>query len=353
MPGNPWICCLHEKLFQAYTIDEFPSSPSLYASYVALRNFLVFWMSFQYHFSVPREGNMHVLVSGASGLIGSALVRRLESRGSSVLRLVRRQQGKPGELPFPEEGKAPQISGLTAAIHLAGAGIASHRWTAAYKQEILESRVRPTRRLAEWLASQQDLPQLLICASAIGIYGDRGDEVLTEDAAAGDGFLAETCQAWEAAAQPARDAGIRTVHLRFGIVLAAQGGALAKMLPAFRLGLGGRLGSGKQWMSWVALEDVLRTITFVMENSAISGPVNTTAPHPVTNAAFTHALASVLHRPALLPVPAFALRMALGEMADEGLLASTRAVPQKLEQAGFLFACPHLHDALSATLKRE
>jgi uncharacterized protein (TIGR01777 family) len=296
---------------------------------------------------------MRVLISGASGLIGSSLAKELTNKGAAVFRLVRGQPEGAREAVLPPQGNPAQFEDFTAVIHLAGASIAAHRWTAAYKREIAESRIQPTAKLAQILAGLKRPPRVFLCASAIGIYGDRGEEVLTEDSPPGTGFLAETCRAWEAAAEPAREAGIRTVHVRFGVVLARKGGALGKMLPVFQHGSGGRLGSGKQWMSWISLQDAISAIAFLIEQETISGPVNVVAPAPVTNAEFTQSLARMLHRPAIFPVPAFALRVALGPMADEGLLASTRVVPQKLQQAGFSFAHPQLDTALSATLKRE
>jgi uncharacterized protein (TIGR01777 family) len=296
---------------------------------------------------------MKVLISGASGLIGSSLARSLTAGGATVHKLVRRQPASDLEVALPPLGQGQRFEEFTAVVHLSGANVGAHRWTPAYQREIAESRIQPTRELAHLLASLKHPPQAFLCASAIGIYGNRGDELLTEDAAPGTGFLAETCTAWEAAAQPARGTGIRTAHLRFGVVLASDGGALAKMLPIFRLGLGGKLGSGRQWMSWVTLEDVVRAVLFVLENEALSGPINVVTPEPVTNAEFTRSLARTLHRPALLPAPAFALRLALGRMADEALLASARVLPQKLQQTGFRFEHPQLEDALSATLKKE
>jgi uncharacterized protein (TIGR01777 family) len=210
--------------------------------------------------------------------------------------------------------------------------------------------VTPTHALATLLARLRSKPSVLVCASAIGIYGDRGDEVLTEDSLPGSGFLPGLCLAWEKATQPATDAGIRVVHLRFGVVLSSQGGALAQMLPVFRAGLGGRLGSGRQWISWVALADVTRTIEFVLETKGISGPVNVVAPNPVTNLQFTRALARALRRPAALRVPSFALRLALGEMAEATILQSERVIPARLSAAGFHFAYPELGAALREVL---
>ena len=231
-----------------------------------------------------------------------------------------------------------------------GANVAGRRWTSAYKREILESRVTPTHALATLLAGLNAKPAVLVCASAIGIYGSRGDEVLTETSSPGSGFLPEVCLAWERATQPATDAGIRVVHLRFGVVLSPEGGALAQMLPLFRVGLGGRLGSGRQWMSWVALPDAIGAIEFALQTPSLSGPVNVVAPNPVTNLEFTRALGRALHRPTLLPAPGFALRLAFGEMAQATILASERVLPARLSAAGFHFEYPEIEAALRAVL---
>jgi len=228
--------------------------------------------------------------------------------------------------------------------------VAAHRWTAAYKKEIVESRVRTTQALARLLSQLKHPPRAFLCASATGIYGNRGEELLTESSPAGTGFLAETCVAWEAATLPAT--GIRVAPVRFGVVLSPDGGALAKMLPLFRIGAGGRLGSGKQWMSWISLPDLISAI-FHLLRAEINGPINFVAPTPVTNAEFTHTLAAALHRPAIVPAPAFALRLALGEMADEALLASQRVLPEKLIQSGFRFEHPDLAAAFAVLLKKS
>jgi uncharacterized protein (TIGR01777 family) len=243
-----------------------------------------------------------------------------------------------------------RLEGITAAVHLSGANLAGRRWTSAYKDEISASRVTPTHALAKLLASLRSKPEVLVCASAIGIYGNRGDEQLSEASMPGSGFLPYLCVAWEKAAQPALDAGIRVVHLRFGVVLSPQGGALKQMLPVFRAGLGGRLGSGRQWISWVALPDVIRVIDFVLQTKSMSGPVNVVAPNPVTNLEFTRSLAGALRRPAALRVPGFALRLAFGEMADATILQSERVVPARLSAAGFNFEYPKLDAALRAIL---
>jgi uncharacterized protein (TIGR01777 family) len=228
--------------------------------------------------------------------------------------------------------------------------VAAHRWTAAYRKELTTSRVDSTRALAQTLAGLRTPLQTLVAASAVGIYGDRGEEVLNEDSAPGEGFLADVCRAWEEAARPAAEAGIRVVHTRFGVVLGRGPGALEKMLPVFRLGLGGKLGSGRQWMSWVSLEDTVAAILFALQTRSLAGPVNMVSPHAVTNAEFTATLARQLHRPAVLQVPAFALRLALGQMADEALLASARVMPAKLLATGFEFARLTLDEALAAAI---
>jgi uncharacterized protein (TIGR01777 family) len=246
-----------------------------------------------------------------------------------------------------------EINGTTAAVHLSGANLAGRRWSSSYKQEILESRVKPTHALATLLAGLRPKTSVLVCASAIGIYGSRGDELLSEASLPGSGFLPEVCLAWERATQPASDAGIRVVHLRFGVVLSPDGGALAKMLPVFRAGLGGRLGSGRQWTSWVALPDVTRAIEFALETGSLAGPVNVVAPNPVTNLEFTRSLGHALHRPTLLRVPAFALRLALGEMAEATILGSERVLPARLSSLGFDFEYPELEAGLRAILSRS
>lgn len=295
-----------------------------------------------------------ILFSGASGMLGTALRRSLAS-SFDTLRLVRHQPARDGEIEWHPEQPAPlpetaPLEGLTAAIHLSGANVAAHRWTSAYKRELIESRVNSTRALAQMLARLSQPPQVLLVASGTGIYGNRGDTILDETSAAGTGFLADLCCAWEAAARPAKDAGIRVVHLRCGLVLGGSSGALKKMLPIFRLGLGGKLGSGRQWMSWIALADVLRAVRFAVEKKMLAGPINFVAPNPVTSAEFARALGHAVHRPAVFPAPAFALRLAFGEMADEALLASQRAVPKRLLDAGFDFQYPEIEEALRAAI---
>jgi uncharacterized protein len=294
-----------------------------------------------------------ILVSGASGMLGSALRTALQQRGQAdVVRLVRREPEGPEELRWDPAAAAPvaelaALEGLEAAIHLSGANLAAHRWTRQYLREMSASRVDSTRALAATLASLHQPPRSFLVASAVGIYGDRGDEVLDEFSSPGSGLLADLCRAWEGAAGPAVVAGIRVAYLRFGVVLDEHAGTLAQMLPVFRLGLGGRLGSGRQWMSWISLRDLMAATRFVLDQASLEGAVNLTSPGPVTNAEFTRTLARRLHRPAILPAPGFALRIALGRMADEALLSSTRALPRKLLDAGFRFAHESIEDALA------
>lgn len=296
---------------------------------------------------------MRIAITGSSGLVGNALVPFLQGNGHEVLRLVRGTPRAPGEHQWrPDAGIADidALGPLDAVIHLAGENVAGGRWTAAMKARIRSSRVGPTAALARSLAAASVRPQVLISASAIGYYGDRGADVLTEQSGPGEGFLPETCQAWEADADAARAAGIRVVHPRFGIILDARGGALGKMRLPFSLGLGGPIGSGTQYYSWVGMEDVLGALLFAVTHEALRGAVNVTSPNPVTNAEFTRTLGRVLRRPAVIPVPAFALRAAFGELADAELLSSKRVVPAALEQAGFSFRHPHLEDALRRAL---
>jgi uncharacterized protein (TIGR01777 family) len=292
---------------------------------------------------------MNILVTGSSGLIGSALLPFLTTGGHQVTRLVR-SQPRAGEMAVrwdPDAGALDpkSLEGVDAVVHLAGENIAA-RWTAAKKRQIRDSRVKGTRLLSDTLARLETPPKVLVCASAIGYYGDRGEEVLTEESAAGSGFLAEVCRAWEGAAEPARQKGIRVVHLRFGVVLSPAGGALAKMLPPFRLGLGGPLGHGRQYMSWIAIDDAVGAIQHALNVAALQGPTNAVAPSPVTNQQFTKTLGKVLGRPTLFPMPAFAARLMFGEMADELLLASARVQPTKLLSTGYAFRYPDLEAAL-------
>jgi uncharacterized protein len=311
---------------------------------------------------------LRVLVAGSSGLVGTALLERLAGGGHSVARLVRRSEVGAGRLgvdgPAGGRGGGDAISwdpdaGILdlddleragpydAAVNLAGAGIGDRRWSATRKQTVLASRTGSTRLLATALAALADRPATLVNASAVGFYGDGGSDELTERSGSGSGFLAAVCRAWEAAATPASDAGIRTVLLRSGVVLSARGGALARQLPLFRAGVGGRLGRGRQYRSWITLEDETRVILHCIEDHDLDGPVNATAPSPVTDAAFADALGDVLDRPAVLRVPGFALRAALGpEMATELLLVGQRVLPEALSADGFAFRHGELGDAL-------
>ena len=296
-------------------------------------------------------GNGTVLVSGASGLVGRALLERLAGRGQRTTRLVR-AAASAGEVRWDPMGGTLDESAIAAqaVVHLAGENIADGRWSKRKMEAIRASRVQGTRLLAESLARLEQPPAVLVSASAIGFYGDGGPEVLTERSPAGSSFLAQVCEEWEQATAAAQEAGIRTVHLRIGVVLARDGGALHKMLLPFKLGLGGRIGDGKQFMSWILLDDLVSVICTVMDDERFAGPVNATAPQPVDNREFTRTLGRVLHRPTIAPMPAFAARAAFGRMADELLLASLRVYPQELVDKGFAFKEPQLEGALSAAL---
>jgi hypothetical protein len=297
---------------------------------------------------------MRVLLSGSSGFIGTALARSLGSSGHSVIRLVRGPPTGPGEISWEigDSGPDPHaLEHLDAVVHLAGASIGDHRWSDAYKAEILDSRVQRTGLLARTLASLTQPPAVLVSASAIGFYGERGEETLTEESARGTGFLSDVVTAWEAAAGPAIDAGIRTVFARTGLVLAPGGGTLGRLLPLFKLGIGGPLGSGRQWWSWITLDDEVRAIAHCLESTQVGGAVNLAAPNPVRNAEFARTLGRVLHRPAFLPAPAPALAIALGtERAHELVLASQRVVPTVLEHTGFNFSQTTLDQAFRSLL---
>jgi uncharacterized protein len=292
---------------------------------------------------------MHVAVTGSGGLIGSALVATLSAGGHRVTRLVRGPAPGVDAIGWdPAAGvrDAASLEGLDGVVHLAGESIAAGRWTAGRKEAIRRSRVEGTQRLCETLARLARRPKVLVCASAIGYYGDRGEQGLTEQSAPGTDFLAQVCREWEAAAARAAQAGIRVVHLRFGVVLSPAGGALRKMLLPFRMGAGGRIGSGRQFWSWIALDDAVGAIHHALVTAALAGPANAVAPSPVTNAEFTRTLARVLGRPALVPLPAFAARLAFGEMADSLLLASARVIPARLQETDYRFRYPELEGAL-------
>lgn len=295
-----------------------------------------------------------IAVTGASGLVGRELVAQLEAAGCLVRSLVRRPV-KDAEKEIywkPSEGQidAEELNGVDAVVHLAGENIAAVRWTESKKKRIVDSRIEGTRLLSQTLAELPSKPSVLVSASAIGYYGDRGDTRLDESSPAGDGFLAETCVAWEAATAPAQEAGIRTVLMRTGLVLSPEGGLMGTILPVFKWGLGGVVGSGDQYMSWITLGDLARSYRYALNNEALQGPVNATAPHPVTNREFTAALGAAVRRPTIFPVPAFALRLATGEVADEMILASVNALPQRLLDAGFEFQDPELDPALQSVL---
>ncbi len=308
---------------------------------------------------IPRAPGtaMNVLISGAGGLIGQAVSVQLRARRHQVSALVRdAQKARPGDLLWqPERPVDPaQLAAFDAIVHLAGSPVGV-RWTAAAKAEIRNSRVQGTANLAQAAAQARQAggnPRVLICASAIGYYGNRGCEELVEDSAPGLGFLAEVCRQWEDAAHPAAMAGVRVVHMRSSLVLSPSGGALAKMLPTFRLGAAGMLGGGRQWWSWISLEDVASAFVFALENEQAHGALNLASPSPVTNAEFTRTMARVVDRPARLAVPAWALRLAAGEMADELLLASQRVLPKRLLEAGFHFEDAELEPALRRLLNR-
>jgi uncharacterized protein (TIGR01777 family) len=300
---------------------------------------------------------MIVAVTGSSGLVGTALVEALEADGHLVRPVVRRpvRDGK-HEIRWDPAGgtiDAAELGNVDAVVHLAGANLAAHRWTASFKKEILESRVRGTDLLCRTLAGLAVKPSVLVSASAVGYYGDRGGELVNESSPPGGGFLADVCQQWERATQAARDADIRIVNLRLGVVLSKEGGALAQMLTPFKLGGGGAIGSGQQYISWIALDDLVRVVKFSLLAAAICGPVNAVAPHPVTNREFTKTLGRVLGRPTILPLPAFAARLAFGEMADEMLLSGVKVEPRALSTAEFVFQFPLLEAALRHTLHGE
>src|SRR5579872_630933 len=301
---------------------------------------------------------MRIAISGASGLIGSALRAHLINAGHEISVLVRGERPEKSTIPWNAYANAEEqpcdprkLDGVEAFIHLSGENVAAGRWTAAQKQRLRDSRLITTRNLVRVMQQVKPLPRALLCASAIGFYGERGDEILTEESSLGAGFLPELCNAWEQEAQTANAFGVRVVNLRFGLVLSRAGGPLAKMLTPFKLGLGGRLASGKQYMSWIAIEDAVRAGEYLLTTESLRGPVNMTAPEPVSNREFTRTLAATLHRPAIFPVPGIALKLLLGDMA-EALLASARVVPSKLSAAGFEFRYPRLQAALEEILRK-
>jgi uncharacterized protein (TIGR01777 family) len=301
--------------------------------------------------------NQRIVVTGATGLVGSLLCTELEKAGAQVISAVRRPvQDEARELYWnPDRGEIDRakLEGVDAVVHLAGENIAGGRWTEAFKQKILDSRVKGTHLISDALARLERKPRVFICASAIGYYGNRGADVMIEQSAPDTDFLAKVCEQWEASCQAARDAGIPVTNIRIGVVLSPDGGALAKMLTPFKLGAGGKVGSGAQYMSWIALDDLVDAIVYLLaRDEPVVGPVNVVAPNPATNLGFTKTLGRVLGRPTIFPMPAFAARLAFGEMADALLLSSTRVVPQALISSGFKFQYPELEPALRHLLNR-
>lgn len=296
---------------------------------------------------------MKIAVTGSSGLIGSHLVAELRREGHDVLSLVRRPVRQPGEVQWdPAAGRLDptDLTGIDAAVNLAGPGIGDHRWTADYRRQVRDARVRATSLLSNVLAELDPLPGVLLSGSAVGFYGDRGDQAVTETDPAGGGFLAEVCVEWERATTAAKDAGIRVCTLRSGVVLSRAGGALAKQLPLFRLGLGGPLGSGRQYQSWISLTDEIAAIRHLL-TADVAGPVNLTAPNPLRQKDFARALGTATRRPAVFPAPGFAVKLALGDFATEGVLAGQKVLPQVLAASGFSFRTPEIHGALADALR--
>lgn len=293
-----------------------------------------------------------IVISGATGFIGRPLTKLLRERGDRVIELTRGESSGDRVHWDPDDGELDlaALEGATAVVHLAGEPL-SGLWTAGKKRAILESRRHGTKVLASAVASLKQRPEVFVSSSAVGFYGSRGDELLSEDAGNGDGFLAEVVEAWESAAQPVRDAGIRSVSLRIGLVLGSDGGALASMMPLFKLGLGGKLGDGRHWWSWVTLGDVVRAFIFAIDDPGMTGAYNVVTPSPVTNGEFTKLFARALHRPAILPAPRFALKLAMRDMADEMLFASQRVDSSRLVAAGYSFSDPDLGPALRGILK--
>lgn len=296
---------------------------------------------------------MKILIGGSHGLVGTALIKSLEAEGNEIFRLVRHAPTSKTEVEWSPDRYSialARIEGFDAVVNLAGESIAEGRWTDEKKRRIRESRVKGTKLLGDALANLTVPPKTFVCASAIGYYGNRGDELLTETSAPGDDFLAKVCADWEEATALATEKGIRVVNARFGVILDTNGGALKKMLPPFRMGVGGRIGSGKQWMSWIALDDVIGGIKFALANESVKGPVNFVSPNPVTNAEFTKTLGKVLSRPTIFPIPAFAIKLMFGEMGEALLLGGQRVAPARLAGGGFEFSYPQLEAALGHML---
>ena len=298
---------------------------------------------------------MKILIGGSHGLVGTALIKSLEAQGHEIFRLVRHAPTSKTEVEWSPDRYSialARIEGFDAVVNLAGESIAEGRWTDDKKRRIRESRVKGTKLLGDALANLTVPPKSFVCASAIGYYGNRGDELLTESSAPGDNFLAKVCAEWEDATALATEKGIRVMNARFGVILDTNGGALKKMLPPFRMGVGGRIGSGKQWMSWIALDDVIGGIQFALANDSMKGPVNFVAPVPVTNAEFTKTLGKVLSRPTIFPIPAFAIKLLFGEMGEALLLGGQRVAPERLVAEGFEFSYPQLDPALAHILAK-
>jgi hypothetical protein len=298
---------------------------------------------------------MKILISGASGLVGTHLIPTLKAKGHEVFRLVRKTPQSADEIQWDagkgfSESERVRLENFQSVVHLAGDNVASENWSEEKKRKIRDSRVVGTRVLVDALKSLQNPPPVLVSASAIGFYGDREDEILTEDSAKGRGFFPEVCDAWEMEAEKAEEFGARVVLPRIGVVLAKDGGALEKMLTPFKFGVGGRVGSGKQWMSWIVLEDLIRIIHFALENETLRGAINATAPNPATNEEFTKTFGRVLHRPTILPVPEFAVKLMFGEMGETLLLQGARVLPERLLENGFEFKYANLEDAMKAVL---
>jgi len=297
---------------------------------------------------------MRILITGASGLIGTALQRSFDEIGHELLLASRKEAKDSQHIQWDVEkgfSEPERLEGVDAVVHLAGESVFGLSWSDAKKKAIRDSRVDGTRSVVEAISRLKARPNVLVAASAIGFYGDRGDEEMTESSAAGDTFLAEVSKEWESEARRAEDAGIRTVLLRTGIILSKDGGALGTMLLPFKLGIGGVVGSGKQWMSWISIDDHIRVINYAIEYENVRGAVNSVSPNPVTNGEFTKTLGEVLYRPTILPLPSFAVNMVFGEMGDALLLASTRVVPKRLEDAGFEFKYPELKTAIEHAVK--